>query len=279
MSGAAGNDQLDGGGGADTLVGGQGNDTFIYRSTLHASAGDVIADFAAGDKIDLSAIDAMVNIDGMQNFSFYGALAAEPSGGVLRYENGVLYGYVNGDASVDVMIDIGNNYALTVNSFIGVDAYVPPEIPAPVVLNGDSGSNTLVGGGGHDTLNGFQGRDHLTGGAGNDQLVGGTGADTMVGGTGQDTFVYNSTTHGHLEELITDFAAGDKIDLSGIDAMSNIDGKQDFTFIGSAPATPLGGELRYENGVIQGWINGTQNADLTINLGNNYALTAGDFIL
>jgi Ca2+-binding RTX toxin-like protein len=278
LTGGAGNDRMEGGNGADTLVGGAGNDVFIYRSTLHGNLNELITDFAAGDKIDLSAIDAMTNVDGMQNFIFIGSRPATPLGAELRYENGVLQGWVNGTQSADLTIRLGNNYALTVNDFIGVDPYVPPEVPTPVVLNGDSGNNTLVGGAGDDTLSGFQGRDHLTGGAGNDQLAGGTGADTLVGGAGNDTFVYSSTTHGHLEELITDFAAGDKIDLSAIDAMANIAGMQIFTFIGSAPATPKGGELRYENGLLQGWINGTQNADLTIRLGNSYALTANDFI-
>ncbi|WP_373503295.1 hypothetical protein [Aestuariivirga sp.] len=62
LDGDSGDDKLNGGSGQDQLAGGSGNDTFVFLSTTHSGAGetlrDTILDFAAGDLIDLSLIDA-----------------------------------------------------------------------------------------------------------------------------------------------------------------------------------------------------------------------------
>ena len=74
---------------------------------------------------------------------------------------------------------------------------------------------TLAGGGNADYLFGHAGNDTLVGGAGNDVLSGGAGNDTLSGGTGDDRFVFHN---GDGLDTITDFAAGDVIDLGGYDA-------------------------------------------------------------
>jgi Ca2+-binding RTX toxin-like protein len=72
--GYAGDDRIDGGAGSDWLHGGTGNDTFVFTSTAHSSsaARDRIADLSAGDRIDLSAIDANLSLAGDQAFSRVG---------------------------------------------------------------------------------------------------------------------------------------------------------------------------------------------------------------
>lgn len=127
---------------------------------------------------------------------------------------------------------------------------------------GNAGADTLLGGTGNDSLTGGDGADSLGGGAGTDTLVGGAGADTLTGGgakiplfpdladrfvfTAQDLIIQGQT------DRITDFsrAAGDIIDLSGIDANVLFAGDQAF----SAPApllalggAPPAGSLRYTN--------------------------------
>jgi serralysin len=87
LNGGTGNDTLIGGYGNDILVGGlgkdimgdqAGNDIYRYFSTLESTVGsqrDVILDFSRGfefDKLDLSAIDANLNIVGNQAFTFIG---------------------------------------------------------------------------------------------------------------------------------------------------------------------------------------------------------------
>lgn len=78
-------------------------------------------------------------------------------------------------------------------------------------LDGGLGDDTLVAGTGADSLTGGDGDDQLNGGAGNDTLEGGEGADTLTGGAGNDVFRYHDDGGSNV---ITDFATGDKIDLS-----------------------------------------------------------------
>jgi len=54
LFGDGGADIIRGGKGADKLSGGAGNDTFVY--TGMSDAGDIIADFRAGDRLDLTAL-------------------------------------------------------------------------------------------------------------------------------------------------------------------------------------------------------------------------------
>ncbi|SFF15883.1 hypothetical protein [Nitrosomonas sp. Nm166] len=78
LVGGGGGDILTGGLGKDFLVGGAGFDRFDYNTVAQSPAGegarDVILDFdgngaAAGDFIDLSTIDANLNVGGNQAFT------------------------------------------------------------------------------------------------------------------------------------------------------------------------------------------------------------------
>lgn len=109
---------------------------------------------------------------------------------------------------------------------------------APLVLMGNGGSNTLIGDAGDDTLSGLAGNDILRGGNGADVLTGGLGADKLYGGAGADLFVFKAAVESTVTRLdqIFDFnpAQGDRIDLSGIDAVKNVPGNQAFHFGGTA---------------------------------------------
>jgi serralysin len=87
----------------------------------------------------------------------------------------------------------------------------------------------------------------LSGGAGNDRLVGGDGVDSLIGGLGNDIFVAEinatkvaSKTGPISLDRVLDFAAGDVLDLSGIDANTGVAGDQAFTFVGHANPTNAG---------------------------------------
>ncbi|CAN0494675.1 unnamed protein product, partial [Phaeothamnion confervicola] len=78
--------------GADTIYGGGGNDTvvcFVGPGTENESkvgAADHISDFATGDKIDVSAIDAIDNAaNGNSAFTF--SANASTQAGTCRVEN------------------------------------------------------------------------------------------------------------------------------------------------------------------------------------------------
>ncbi|WP_375293461.1 hypothetical protein [Novosphingobium sp. G106] len=136
------------------------------------------------------------------------------------------------------------------------------------------------------SINGGTGNDTLTGSAGDDHIDGGLGTDVLTGGAGNDTFVFTAAGHtkngGAFADHITDFALGDLIDLSTIDANGTLAGNQAFTFIGEAAFTGLG-QLRIgmDNGhvAIFGNISGNANAEFEIILDNNHAMQASDFIL
>lgn len=84
LDGGNGGDLLAGGPGADKLTGGAGSDTFLYYDSVDSAPGafDIIRDFTslqgegADDQIDLSLIDANVNLDGDQAFARIGSSAA-----------------------------------------------------------------------------------------------------------------------------------------------------------------------------------------------------------
>ena len=76
------------------------------------------------------------------------------------------------------------------------------------VINGTSGTDTLVGTSSADELYGVAGNDSLSGGDGNDLLDGGAGADALNGGNGIDTASYASSTAGVTVNLTAGTGVG-----------------------------------------------------------------------
>lgn len=124
--GEDGDDDLAGGTGIDLLGGGSGADDFIFAngdtgSTLNTA--DRIIDFssAQGDRIDLSAIDAIAG-GGDDAFTFIGDTAFGNVAGQLRYESisGSTYvmGDVDGDGTADFIIKIDGTAPLSGSDFL-----------------------------------------------------------------------------------------------------------------------------------------------------------------
>jgi len=160
---------------------------------------------------------------------------------------------------------------------------------------GNSQDNVITGGGGNDVLNG---------GGGNDTLIGGAGRDNLTGSTGLDTFVFRSAAeagngtgnNASNADLITDFLVGtDKIDLSLIDANTQVALDQAFIWdntLETGNTRPTAGHLGYHyegSGanavtVIDGNINTSRfgndtTVDFQIKLAGTLVLHASDFIL
>jgi Ca2+-binding RTX toxin-like protein len=153
------------------------------------------------------------------------------------------------------------------------------------VIDGGGGDDVIAGNSGNDTLRGGSGNDVLNGGKGNDILIGGRGADTLTGGAGADHFVFllgDSGVEKSARDRITDFAAadGDRIDLSGIDAITG-GGDDAFTLV--TEFTGVAGQLttRAMTGgyVVEGDINGDGVADFSIAVFTTAPLGADAFIL
>jgi Ca2+-binding RTX toxin-like protein len=136
-------------------------------------------------------------------------------------------------------------------------------------LTGDANANTLWGMAGDDVLTGGSNGDVLKGGAGNDRFVYTALSDSAASGLGKDS--------------IADFATGDRIDLSAIDADGNpTNGDTAFTF-GTGDYTRHAGELRVvAYGSVQVAyvdVNGDKVSDFAVNIVSDHALTAADFVL
>lgn len=61
------------------------------------------------------------------------------------------------------------------------------KLTTPLLVSGEGGNDTIIGGAGNDELSGANGKDIILGGDGNDYLLGGGGADRLFGDAGNDT--------------------------------------------------------------------------------------------
>jgi Ca2+-binding RTX toxin-like protein len=111
LRGGEGTDTLEGGLGADTLTGGAGNDRFVYRA-IEEVAGDVVADFVRGDRIDFSRLDAIASTAAVNDtFVFRGTGAITGAGQVNFAQNAAantttLFGHVDGDGVADFSLTV-----------------------------------------------------------------------------------------------------------------------------------------------------------------------------
>ena len=309
LIGGDGNDLLDGGLGNDNINGGAGVDTVSYSWATAAVSVNLNTTTAqntgAGGTDTITTVENVIS--GTGNDKIIGNGSANTLNGYKG--NDSLYGgtgndyLIGGDGNDLLDGGLGND---SINGGAGVDTVTYSWATAAVSVNlntttaqntGAGGTDTItyvenvIGGTGNDkiignsaanTLNGYKGNDTILGGYGNDTLTGGLGTDSLTGGAGNDTFVFTSTAEspsGSNLDVITDFASGDKISLSAIDANTLLSGDQAFTYSGLTTFTGVAGQLIYSNGILSGDTNGDGTADFQIKLSNNATLTASSFIL
>lgn len=294
LYGGSGNDRLQAtsdfnnapfGAGTNTLEGGTGDDTYVVFQS-----GDVVVEAAdAGTDTVQSWADFALpeNVESLTLLSTgyyaYGNEAATGNGraNVIRGNtennrieglggNDTLYGRARGMDAADV-------YG---------DAYTDAD-----TLRGGDGNDRLYGG---DGLATWDGSDSLFGDAGSDVLVGGLGADTLGGGPGGDIYRYGRVADSPASgpDSILDFdgvgaGAGDRVDLSAVDANATRGGRQGFTFVETETIRP--GQLHVvdaasgRGSTIQGEVDGRPGADFVVAVDDGAAdaadWVAGDFIL
>ncbi len=260
LNGGGGNDNLDGGTGHNVVHGGTGNDNITVGPDSSEYFGDedddilVFSDgtFAGGSPdvlIDLGTMDG-----GEGNNKLDLSNVSQPTIITLGDDDITNITLPDTEAllamsgSQAVALAGGRNYRFGQPHD---DDFVLPSQDDQ--FTGNAANNTVEGGAGNDRINGGGGNDRIYGrnqphddffalaaeddndtldGADGDDLVdGGPGADVLSGGSGADMFVWSE---GDLDpnaiDAITDFEAGDMIDLSKIDADPNQDGNQAFTF-------------------------------------------------
>ncbi|TMJ13827.1 MAG: calcium-binding protein, partial [Alphaproteobacteria bacterium] len=248
LTGGAGNDTLIGGVGADTLVGGIGND--IYR----IDGGDSIAE-AAGEGTD--TVQVAFNYTLLANFEVLTLTGTANLNGTGNSADNSLNGnsgnnMLDGGAGADQMfgglgddiylVDNLGDKAIETNAVGGTD-----EVRSSVsfVLGGNVENLLLIGGG---AVNGFGNvlANVMTGNGASNSISGAGGADVLDGGGGNDSFVYTLATDSTAaaQDVIKNFDAGDKINLSAIDAIASTAGNDVFSFIGAGAFTGVAGQLR-----------------------------------
>jgi Ca2+-binding RTX toxin-like protein len=258
-----------GGFGADVLTGGAGHDVFHFEGSRWGS-GDSVNGGAGADSMVIRAGSGVHHIE----FSETQLTSVESISVSDRFGLGQasLPSYemvlANGNVAPGATLIVNGSTLLDPGQFIDVDGSAVRD--------------------GHLKLYGGAGADTLIGGAGNDLIFAAGGADRMTGGEGQDTFQFRSLSDSTVSapDEILDFVSGvDKIDLGFIDANSNLDGNQVFSWIGTNAFGGAGaasaGQLRaYQSGgdwFVEGDTNGDGTADLVIQVTAD-ALVQGDFL-
>jgi Ca2+-binding RTX toxin-like protein len=248
-----------GGHGDDNLTGGAGDDGFYFGPGGYSGSDVINGGAGANDQLALD-----------------GDYAITLGGNVTNVEALVL---LHGPAATPNHFDITSG-----NAFVAAGQTMTIfalQVETAILFNGSGeldGAFKIYGGTNADTL---------TGGSGADWIFGGDGADGLTGGAGNDIFYYDAVGQSTAAsgDIVFDFALGDKIDVSGIDAIAG--GANDaFTYLGSGAFTNHAGELRIENQggstwLVQGDTNGDGAADfqLTFIAGDAHAITSADFTL
>ena len=283
-TGNAGNNVITGNAGNNVLTGLGGIDTVSYAT----ATGPVTVSLAVSGPQSTGGggTDTLSGFENLTGSSFNDTLTGTSGPNVINGGSGadVMNGGPGNDTYfVDNAGDVVNENAGegtdTVYASVG---YALPSSSSIEFLRANAGPTGL-------TLTGNELANTIIGGAGNDTLTGGGGADTLTGGAGADTFVYRTLAESTMaaagRDTITDFssAAGDKIDLHLIDAVSTVAGDQAFDFIGSNPFSGAPGELNETlfggNTIIAGDVNGDMTPDFSILLVGNQSLSSSNFIL
>jgi len=319
FDGGAGNDSIIGGQGHDTLIGGAGNDTLAggLGNDIYFVDGpnDVIVELLGEgtDEVRTAlgtySLAARANVE---NLTYMGGATFSGTGNALANiitagtgndtlnggaGNDTLIGGAGNDlyvvdAAGDVVVELADEGLDTVQASVSYTLGANVEnlvLTGAATLNGTGNAlaNSITGNAAANILSGGAGNDTLSGGGGNDTLIGGLGVDVLTGGAGNDRFVFQSAADSGLDQAtrdrITDFVRGqDLIDLSAIDANTNVVGSNTFDFIGTSAFTAAG-QLRYtyDAGLNQTIVQGstsTGTAAFSIALDGNLALTLADFI-
>ena len=236
LYGGAGNDVIIGGAGRDTLSGGPGADTFRFTNLLDWLQGDALADFSDDDRIDLSAVPGLRIVFGDSIPADVVPSDAAPV--LLVGRNGVLKPYADASRSGSWMHPINGTLVETEpgSRILMIEpTRNPTGSDAADSLVGSARGESLAGGAGNDTIEGRLGHDTLVGGPGDDLLTGedgddviwgGPGSDNMDGGSGSDRFVFDALPAVGETDIISNFQALDRLDLSAIPGLRLIWGER-----------------------------------------------------
>jgi len=314
LAGYGGNDRLDGLGGNDSLDGGSGNDIVAGGGGddfILASAGNDSID--GGDGVDLlffaiaetGGITVDLGLAGPQAISFnlgsYAITSIERVVGT-RYDDLLIAGaadtlfdgfdgndLLRGGAGADLLI--GGRGDDGIDGGAGVDTVSYAGVTAGIVADLALTTEQSTGAGGFDTivnvenLTGSSFDDVLKGDGGANVLTGAGGKDMLTGRAGADLFVYlaaGDSVAGANADRITDFAAGDVLDLSAIDANVNTSGTNE-AFVRVANFSGVAGQFTLAFGggttTLLGDTDGNGLADFSVLFTGDVTALTGSWVL
>jgi Ca2+-binding RTX toxin-like protein len=262
-----GNFRIFAGRGVDDLKGGAGNDGFFFGADGNLTAADKVTGGAGTDSIALRGNYALTfgaaSFSGIEVLTFLSGHTNEYGGPIAA-----------GGFDYDVTTADGNVAAGGLLQVIGVNLRADETLRFDGRAESD-GSFRILSGSGNDTL---------FGGSGNDTLYGALGADSMDGGAGADTYLFRTVQDSTAAARDTiAFGAGDRIDLSLIDAIDGASANEAFSWIGANAFGHHAGELRaFQSGgqwIVEGDVNGDGAADFVLAVNSAAPLAASDFLL
>ncbi|GJD40133.1 MULTISPECIES: calcium-binding protein [Methylobacterium] len=309
LFGKGGNDRLDGGTGNDTLHGGLGDDTYFVDRVgdkiveLPGEGNDTVY---ASVTYGLSANVENLVLRGTGNLSGFGNdldNAITGNDGNNRLSGGAGDDVMTGRGGNDTLL--GGTGADTMRGGTGNDTYVIDNAGDRAIEQPGEGFDTIRSTVSHTmeantekmvlsgtaalTANGNAGNNEIYGNAGDTAIYGGDGRDLLYGRGGADTFVFKDVTDSDVaiggRDIVKDFdfAQGDRIDFSAIDANSGLAGDQGFQFVGTQAFSGEAGELRMKfgggNTLLQGDTNGDGAVDFSVLLQGHHVLDSGSFIV
>lgn len=167
ITGSEGNNVITGGDGLDTLNGFGGSDIYIVAKVSEKTGAEINDTGSTGiDELRFAAT-SLSNIDDA----------------TLTLDAGD-----TGLERVTIGTGTAANAVLTGKLALNIDAAAATQ---SLIITGNAGINSLIGGLGDDSIFGGLGNDNLYGNAGADKLDGGAGNDYLEGGEGNDSFVFN----------------------------------------------------------------------------------------
>lgn len=233
VTGAGGNDTLQGGLLGETLLGGDGDDIVAGgggRDSLLGEAGnDVLRGNGGTDTLNggpgTDRLDAGTEANVLVISGIVGNLTISTVPGSLTTN------VVGGGIGADTYI--GRFTVAELSGDDGPNLIDASNFGGSVTLLGNSGADVLVGstfndlldgGAGNDSLNGNTGDDALLGAAGNDRLNGGNGNDILTGGRGNDVLNGDSGSNTLREQENSNItvASFQLTTASGVDSFANM---------------------------------------------------------
>jgi Ca2+-binding RTX toxin-like protein len=213
----------------------------------------------------LTAASSIVDIDGLDIFNYQWFADGEKINNATKKDYKLTSSELNKKISVQV------NYTDACGT---EEQVISQETLTTVIisLKPSVGDDLLIGTSKNDKINGL---------AGNDTIIGGLGKDILTGFTGADIFKFRAINEIN-GDTITDFKENDrdKIDLSDLDANTNLKGQQKFTLVSAFNTKDATGQLYFDTTkhILYGSINSNSKAEFSILLTGVAHLSIEDFI-